>query len=486
MVLGEALRSLAGVALFAASGTGLTELLPAVRRLPLARRLAHAYLLGVAWTAGSLYALSYWLAVSIRPPAVVTVALVPALAGALCWRYRSRFPRQADTPAPARVGPSGRRAQRLALVCGGLVTVALLCDALTNPLTDWDGRMTWSTQARYVRAEGTVEPRVLTTPGFYVNCPGYPLLMPVAQAAVLEVSQASIDHHAFRPLYAAFFPVWLLVLYGGAQRSAGREAAAWTTLAAAMLSVPAFANAGGAASAYSDLPLACFVGAGALLLLGPQGKPSTGLAAGILLGAGALTKAEGEILTPLAILVAAVLPLSIPGAARRREIWRRRRTMLVLAALPVALALLLLHSWRAGIPARFESFTRLTSWSLLWPGIFTRLPTLAHDAGAAMLSFVYWGAFWWVTPLVVLAGWRALRRRPARALLLLAGAPLGVGWLYATIAVDSHFIVLTTLDRFLIQASVPMFVVFAMALRDLVRRTEWPWRWAWLYRRRAE
>jgi hypothetical protein len=150
--------------------------------------------------------------------------------------------------------------------------------------------------------------------------------------------------------------------------------------------------------------------------------------------------------------------------------------MLALASLPVVVALTLLHSWRAGIAGGFESFTRLTSWSLLWPGILTRLPRLAHDVGAEMLSYTNWGVFWWVAPFVVAAGWRGVRRRPARALLLLAAAPLAIGWLYATIAVDPHFIVTTTWDRFLLQASLPLLMVFAMALRDLARRAAWPWR----------
>jgi hypothetical protein len=468
VVAGEALRGLAGVVLFAAPGSGLTELLPAMRQLTPGRRLAYAYLLGIAWTAGWLYALSHWLAIPLRLPAIVSVAAIPTLVGAaFAWRRRRRV-RGASPSQPRTTAPL---AARLALIVGVAVTAAGFCDALTSPLLDWDGRQIWSTQARYVRAEGSVDASVLTQGKWWVTSPWYPLLMPVAQVAVLEVTRADVDHHAFRPLYSAFLPVWLLLLWGGARCRAGREAAGWTTLAAGMLSFPAFAGAGGAASAYSDLPLACFVGGGALLLLGPRARPSAGLAAGILLAAGTLTKAEGEILGPFALAVAAVLPLlSIPGAARRRETWRRRRAMLALASLPVVMALALLHSWRAGIAGSFESFTRLTSWSLLWPGIFTRIPRLAHDAGAEMLSYANWGVFWCVAPLVVAAGWRGLRRRPARALLLLAAAPLGIGWLYATIAVDPDFIVATTWDRFLLQASLPLLVVFAMALRDLARR----------------
>jgi hypothetical protein len=467
MVPSEALASLGSVALFAAPGAGLAEILPAVRELPAGRRLAYAWLLGVAWTAGWLYALSHWLAVPLRTPAILTVAAVPVLAGGISWLKRPRrpvFPR------------SGRKrlAGRLALAAGALVSLALVCDALDNPLTDWDGRMTWSAQARYVRSEGTVHPTVLAQRGWYVSHPWYPLLMPVAQVAVLEVTHADPDHHAFRPLYAAFFPVWLLLIYGGATALAGREAAAWTALCAALLSFPAFAGSGGAASAYSDLPLACFFGAGLLLLLQPRLRLSAGLAAGMLLAAAVLTKAEGEILAPVALGLAVVYPwLPGHGAVLWRRLWSHRRRALAVAALTAGLGLVLLLSWRAGVPESFESFEQATSWSLLWPGIFTRIPRFAWDARGEMVSFPNWGIFWSAAPLVLIAGWRGLRRRPALPLFLAAAAPLGVGWLYATISLKLDFVVMTTWNRFLLQASVPLLVLFALALRDLLRRAKW-------------
>src|SRR6476620_2897523 len=137
MVPSEALAGLGGVALFAAPGAGLAEILPAIRELPLGRRLAYAWLLGVAWTAGWLYALSHWLAVPLRTPAILMVAAVPAVAGAVSWlRRRGRI-----SPASS---PSRRRrlVGRIALGAGALISLALLCEALDNPLTDWDGRMT--------------------------------------------------------------------------------------------------------------------------------------------------------------------------------------------------------------------------------------------------------------------------------------------------------------------------------------------------------
>ncbi|HEV7507684.1 MAG TPA: hypothetical protein VGS07_22560 [Thermoanaerobaculia bacterium] len=181
MIAAEALAGLAGVALFAAPGAGLAELLPAVRAFGTGRRLAYAYLLGVAWTAGLLYALSHFLAVPLRAPAILAVAAVPAVAGAISWLRRRRL----------RPGiPRLRLWEWLIVAVCAVISLAVLCEALTNPVIDWDGWMTWAAQARYVRHEGTVDPAVLTQKGWYVSHPWYPLLLPVAMVAVLETTRA--------------------------------------------------------------------------------------------------------------------------------------------------------------------------------------------------------------------------------------------------------------------------------------------------------
>jgi hypothetical protein len=463
LVVAEALAGVAGVALFAAPGAGLAELLPAIRSFPTGRRLAYVYLLGVAWTAGTLYALSHFLAVPLRAPAVLAVAGAPVVAGAVSWLRRRRL-------RPSLPHRPPRRWEWLVVAVCAVISVAVLCEAVTNPVLDWDGWMTWAAQARYLRHEGTVDPTVLTQKGWYVSHPWYPLLLPVAQVAVLETTHADWDDPTFRPFYAAFYPVWLLVIYGGARALAGRTAAGWTTLAAALLPMPAFELAGGAVSAYSDLPLACFYGGGLVLLLSPRLRPSSGLAAGILLAAAALTKAEGAALAPAALVFAglyAFVPLSSQSEWRRR--WRLRRVPLALAALPLALALALLFSWRAGIPERFESYEKIVSWSFLWPGILTRAPRIASAVRSRMMNTNAWGFFWWAAPLVLVAGWRGLRRRATLPLLLAAAAPLGIAWISYTISLTPEFIIWTSWNRFLIQASVPLLLLLALALANLLR-----------------
>ena len=456
MVPGEALAGLAGVALFAVPRAGLAEVLPGVRALPAARRLAYGYLLGIVWTAGSLYALSHFLSVPLRTPAILAVAGAPALAG-LISRLRRRRPERVASPRS-----SLARVERVAIAIAILVSLAALAQTLYTPLTDWDGRMTWGAQAKYMRAEGTVDPSVLTEPGWFVTHPWYPLLLPVAQVAVQEVTGAGDDQAFFRPLYAAFLPVWLLLIHHGARsRGAGRAATAWTVLAAALLPFPVFFNGGGAVSAYSDLPLACFYGGALLLLLDLRPRLSTGLAAGLLLAGAVLVKAEG---TPLALAA-----LAISGIAMRRR-WRLRRGALGLAALPPALAMLLLWSWRAGIPERFQDYQHDFPWSNFGPEILARIPFLYNQMRFEMVALLDWGIFWSVAPLVLLAGWRGLRRRSAPALLLATLAPLALAWFAYSLSREPAFFVRTTWNRFLVQASVPFLVLLALALGDLLRR----------------
>ena len=456
----EKLLQLAGVALFLLPGLALVQSLPALRSMPLGRRLAHAYLVGIAWLAGSLYVLSHFFAVPLRRPAILTLAAVPILAWlvAVAWRKAelNHRPRRRWTGL-----------QLAAFVVAALVFLAVLAEALTNPVRDWDGRMTWDTQARYLRGEGTVDPQVLRQSGWYVTHPWYPVLMPVAQVAILEMLRAGDDEHLFRAFYTFFLPVWWLIIYGGARRFTRRSAAALTALAAALLPVPAFYLDGGAASTYSDLPLACFYGAGFLLLLKARPSLSEGAAAGILLAAAALTKNEGGPLALWAVAVAFLVPF------RPRRLSRRWQPF-ALAAGIVAAALLFLLAWRSGIPDRFQSYERIISWSHFWPWVVQRIPLLLPRVWQELMD---WDLFWSAAFLVLLAGWRGLRRRAAPALLLAAAGPLGIAWISYSISLSPVLLIRTSLNRFLLQASVPFLVLFSCALDDLLRRARRLPRW---------
>lgn len=462
--MNEVLPSLGGVLLFAATGLGGAELFPGLRSLPLGRRLGYAYLLGIALVAGSLWVLSHVFGVPLRRPAIWGCAAVPALAGLAARVLRRR-----------REARSIQRPWRRPLLWGAVyallawVCLGLFADAVTHPIGNWDSRMFWSAQAIYLRAEGTVDADVLHGGQWYIDHPRYPILLPLAQVAVQEGFEADRDLHLFRALYAALFPAFLLVLGDGARRWAGRAPAALTCLAAASVPGLTFWTAGGAASAYSDLPLACFFGAGLVLLLRSRRRISDGLAAGLLLAAAVLTKNEGTVLALAGLLLGGLSLL----LQRRRPEWRPWGR-LAMAAVPVVLAGALLASWRSEIPNRHdESYASFVDLADFWPEIFTRIPLLAGVIAQEMTSWEVWTFFWWMAPVILLAGWRGWRgRRRAVSLPLLLGfaSPLAVIWGAYAVHWDPLYLAPVTWNRFLIQASLPLFLLLALSLRDLLHR----------------
>ncbi len=470
----EVAAQLAGVLLFALPGAAIATLVPGLRGQPPARRWAYGYLLGVAWVAGALFALSLLFAVPLRRPAVLAVAAVPLLAWATTVvRRRGAVARRPAAPRTRRRG-----AEVVAAVVAGVVFLGVLADVFANPLRDWDGRMIWAAHARYMRAAGSVLPPALTEPGSFLTQPAYPPLLPVAQVAVLELVGAAEDQHAFRGMYAFFYPVWLLLIYAAARRHAGRTPAALVTLAAALLPMPAIFRGGGAVSAYSDLPLACFYGGGFLLLQRSRARLPSALAGGLLLGAAVLSKNEGTPLAIVALTVAALAPVAGGGLAALRRQPQRRRA-LALAALVVAVAAVGLTAWRAHLASS-------TSWvrdyveavggkagpgeGSPWVAAVTRLPRLFADVGREMASTDDWGLFWPAALLVLLAARRGLLRATALPLALLAAAPVPIAWVAYAISHRPDDLVHQTWNRFLLQVSIPLLALLAMALAQLLPR----------------
>lgn len=478
----ELAGSLGAVGLFAVPGYSLTELFPTLRRLPAARRVAYGYLLGVAAVAGSLYFLSHACGVPLRAPAVWATAAAPVAAGLAAAivrriaagaalparqdRLRGGFPRRLSVWVRDLGGPL----QAGCVLAAALICLGVLAEAASNPVHDWDGRITWSAQARYIRAEGTVDASVLRDSRWYISHPQYPLLLPVAQVAALEAFAAGPDSHLQRAIYAAFFPALLLVVYDGARRSAGRTAAGLVVLAAA--AVPFFTfGEGGAFSTYSDLPLACFYGAAGVVLLAPRPRPACGLAAGLLLAAAVLTKNEGSLL--------AILALAIGWRAGLRRRGGRRAGLLprspelrrfAAAAVPVALAVALLVSWRGGIPNRQdESYPDLLQAGRLWPGMVTNVTIFGPVLLTQMSRFHHWAGFWWMVPVALLAGRRALRRPLNRRRLVAAAGPAAIAWAAYSIHGNPGFLAGVTWERFLLQAAVPTLILLACALAEVQR-----------------
>lgn len=457
MTAASVAANLEGVALFALPGLGLTELFKALRRLPLPRRLAYAWLLGVFAVAGALFAASHLLGVPLRRPAILCAAAWPILLG-----VGARLRHQRRPAVQNRID----RWHLLAALLIGAVCLGPLTSALAAPLADWDGRMTWSPLASSLRHEGKVDAAVLREPVWWVLHPRYPPLLPLAQAAVQELTGAGVDDQHYRAFYVAFLVTLLLLVHDGASRVAGRNAALLATACVATLPFLSY-GAGGATSAYSDLPLACFYGGALVLLLLERPTPSTGLAAGCLLASAVFTKSEGALLAAAALLLGSLRLLG-RGRGPRRPAW------LAAAAVPPLAAFALLTAWRAAIPNREdEDYFGVLRLSDLLRGAFTRLPEIVPELLRWTFRWSDWLAFWLLFPLALLAGHRALRHPRARLLLLAGLVPPLIGWAAYAVSTRLGNLIGETWGRFLLQGLVPLAIVLACAFRDLLRRA-WP------------
>jgi len=450
MTVDAAAANLGGVALIALPGLGLIELFAPLRRLPLLCRLGYSYLLGLLVLGGALFAASHLFGVPLRRPAILVAALAPIVLGLIA---RVRRPRRAH--------PQSSRWQIAAALCISAICLGPLTSALTAPLGDWDGRMTWSPLAAYLRHEGTVDASVLQEDYWWIVHPRYPPLLPLAQVAVQETFGAGEDDQFYRALYAAFLPALLLVLYDGARRAAGTRAAVLTTLGVAVLPFLSY-GAGGATSAYSDLPLAGFYGAALVLLLLERRRPSAGLAAGCFLAGAILTKNEGALLAVAALLLALLRLLRRP----------RPFGWFACAAGPALAAFALLTSWRAAIPNRDdEDYFAVLRLSDLLHGAVARLPVIVPEILRWTFRWSSWLGFWLLFLVVLTAGWRALRRPDARLLLLAGLIPAAIGWAAYAVSTRVEGLLGETWDRFLLQGLVPLAIVFACTLGEISKKT---------------
>ncbi|HEY3351573.1 MAG TPA: hypothetical protein VGM13_17485 [Thermoanaerobaculia bacterium] len=450
-----AAASLAAVAIVAASGLALTDLIPLLRARPFLGRLGWAWLLGCAWLGGAAYAASHVLHLPLRRGVLLPILLLPA-AAALFRRLSSATPKRSDR-APLK--PFEGILLSLLFVFGIFVTASLVANGLAVPVSDWDGKMTWVAQARFIRGARTVDAPALREASAWVIHPRYPVLMPVLQTAAQEIVDAPWDDRFVRPLYALFWPAFLLVLFDAASARAGRLAAGAAALAAACAPYLAFSLHGGAAGTYSDLPLACFWGGGLLLLTSEGAGLGEGLASGLLLGAAVLTKSEGLPLA--AVALAAALAWAVAG--RRLAAFR---VPLLAAAGLAAGATLLLVSWRSGIPARYdEGQVAAFGIAALAKGAAARLPQASRACIQAMADRREWGFTWLLVPLGLVLGARRLGRLATVPLAVaLAGALAFYAAAYALSVWPAGELARTTWDRFLIQMGLPLFALLALAL----------------------
>lgn len=131
--------------------------------------------------------------------------------------------------------------------------------------------------------------------------------------------------------------------------------------------------------------------------------------------------------------------------------------------------------WRSGIPNRQdENYEEYVNLGTLWPEAVTRLPSFGGEIlTSTFLTWDHWMGFWWVFAVVLIAGRSVLRGRRAalsRPLALAALTPLGVGWGAYAVNEGPSWLIKVTWERFLVQGMVPLLLLFALALGELLRR----------------
>jgi hypothetical protein len=479
------LQGLAGALLFAAAGLAVNNAVPWLRQKAAWIRLAWSYLFGLVLVGAALWAGSHLLGLPLSRRAILPVWGLLAVVGIASevWRLR-RGVRGKEPRSDSQPRARCRLLGAAAVFIGLTITTALLADAAAHAVEGVDGRMTWVAHARYLRQAETVSPPVLTEERWLVAHPQYPKLLPIAQVAQLEL-WSSADERAIRPLYALFFPVLLALVYDGGRRLAGRVAGLLSAAALAPLPFLAFQIDGGAAGAYSDLPLACLWGGGLMLLAcGPRDRP-TSMAAGVLLGGAVLTKAEGLPLALVALVAAALrTEPTTSTASSLSDLWGRLRHRLnpsALAALPVAAAWGLLVSWQRGIPRRFtEDYLAGLELERLRLAA-DRMSEVAAEIAVSTLDPASWRLHWVLFPLLLAAGWRGWGHRRALSLsapLLVAVAGAMTLYFLAYLASPwgealAHQVAVTW-PRFLMHLLVPLQLLLALALAALVAPAQRP------------
>ena len=137
-------------------------------------------------------------------------------------------------------------------------SLLIFLDAVSNPILGFDARAIWGMKAKLLFTEHQIYGEAFLDPARLHAKHQYPLALPLAQSFIYQWS-GRIEEHAVKVLYPLFFLSLAVFYYASLSRFFGRSYSLFGT--AFLSSLPAytiFVN-GGAASGYSDVPLAyCF------------------------------------------------------------------------------------------------------------------------------------------------------------------------------------------------------------------------------------
>lgn len=461
-MLPKLLPHLVGPVALLAAGLGWQALLPRPLERSRAARAGFGYLIGAAWVALAAWALGHVAGARLSRELFLGLALAPALAGSVAaLRRRAKRSRRPSGPAVRR---RHAWAVWVAAAFGTVVSLALVADAVTEPVRDFDGRMTWGTAARYLAADGRTTPAAFSDEAAFVVHPRYPIGLPILRAAAVELGGRGFGSFAERPLYALFLPALLLALWPTLSRSFGRRAGLLALLLVGSAPVLLWDFDTGPRSTYSDFPLAAFLGGAVVAWLHPAIRREAwrGGVAGLLLAAVVASKNEGLLLAPLALCVFATV-----GGGRRAGRALAAATTAVVAALS-----LVLH-WRSGIPNRNdEGYFALADPMSVLRGLGERaLPALAGGGERLLVTKRFGLLFWWLPLGLSWTPW-ARPSRAARVAVALLGLQLGL--VLTAYAVAPKDVLAATWDRFVIQQTAALALLTAWAIRSAWPRARRP------------
>lgn len=342
------------------------------------------------------------------------------------------------------------------LTLASVPVIVTIVDSATMPLTDYDGRVTWMLKARAIAAEESISGPFFRGETSRNAHSQYPLLLPIADAALLKIGE-TLDDHAARPVYALAAAALLMMIWSAACEVAPPAASAVIVASVAWLPQLASEPDGGMLSAYSDVPLAAFV---ALLLYSVVAGRATEEPAsfGVQLAFVILTKNEG-------VVFAAVLLIAATAWSDRTQ---RKRLAISLVAAAVAFALLAL--WRTRVPLEFdENYPHLLVRITRQLG---RYPEAAKALFSRMAGFRRWGAFWIVSLLATCAalGSSVRRRRAATIACCVAVNLLVDVTMYAITSWNIDELAVSSADRLLLQVVPYCALLIAMGAATLFRR----------------
>jgi hypothetical protein len=400
----ERILAVVGVQLLLfALGVGLLPVLRlAVTRRELVRRLPLGYPVGLA--AGGILAAE--LAVVDVPVGGILLPILAVGSLVIGWRRLPAGPRgRLRAPRPDELAAFGLLA---VIAAFGIAAVRVFA---IKPLTEMDGWAIWGLRARALYDFGHPVAPVFTDPAASYQALQHPLLLPALEAVdsrFMRTFDPTLVHLQCFGFGVAFvIGAWYLLR--------GRTS---PLLVAAVLlaavTAPTFYNQ--LQTNLADMPLAIMVALGVASLAMWLRTGARGLlpAAALFLGAGALTKNEGEVFALTAFLAAGIV-------ARRTG----RLRPLLLAALAVALIDLpwRIWIWLNGVKIKEYSIGNLYNPTYLWDNR-DRVAPSAHELWIQLTR----GSYSLLLPLIAVGLLGALVTRQFRA------ATFGAAWLLLSFA----------------------------------------------------